>query len=320
MLERDAPGGEGIPATEAAERFATLVTALRLWAPGFVGLRSPGWQRREEGPWQPLPLGSGLPPAGVAPTWVLPTEDVAAFADFFAALGQSVPPAQHVAWALRRFEMGCERMREDEALSDYLLAIRALLDATNDAGAASLPLRVAVLCAEEGARRQLQSRMEAALALERFIMGGAPAARAPAQPRELVAEVEAHARALLRDVLCGYLDSDLKGIADDILLETTPEPLGEIKARDLRKEAPAPAEPELEDETGPEPEVEAEAEAGSEVDAAPEPEGDARPEADTGAEQDTSELEPVAVQRPLEGVTPSSEWGWDDPEDYSAPV
>ena len=42
-------------------------------------------------------------------------------------------------------------------------------------------------------------------------------------------------RALLRDVLCGYLDSDLKSLADDILLETTPEHL-EIAARDLRAE------------------------------------------------------------------------------------
>ena len=30
--------------------------------------------------------------------------------------------------------------------------------------------------------------------------------------------------------------------------------------------------------------------------------------------------EPVAVQRELEGVTQSADWGFDDPEDYSAPV
>ena len=60
-------------------------------------------------------------------------------------------------------------------------------------------------------------------------------------PRELVAEAEGHLRALLRDVLCGYLDADLKGVADDILLEAGPEPFmgaeaHEIEARDLRKE------------------------------------------------------------------------------------
>ena len=46
--------------------------------------------------------------------------------------------------------------------------------------------------------------------------------------------MEGHLRAMLRDVLCGYLDSDLKGVADDILLETNPEPFVEIEARDLR--------------------------------------------------------------------------------------
>ena len=59
-------------------------------------------------------------------------------------------------------------------------------------------------------------------------------------------EAENHLRALLRDVLCGYLDADLKGVADDILLECGSEPfmegdtqeseLQEIEARDLRKE------------------------------------------------------------------------------------
>ena len=43
-------------------------------------------------------------------------------------------------------------------------------------------------------------------------------------PRALVREMEGHLRALLRDVLCGYLEPDLKGLADDILLETAPEP------------------------------------------------------------------------------------------------
>lgn len=288
MLERDAPDGEGISPVEASELFAGVVTALRLWAPGFVSLGGPAWQRRDEGEWQPLPVGRGLLGAGGC-TWVLPNGEVDAFRDFFATLEQSDPP-QTVAWALRRFEMGSERMRDDEALSDYLLAIRALLDATGDAGAASMALRLAALCAEEGAREQLQERMEAAMTLERFVMGGA-AARGPAQPRELATEVETHLRALLRDVVCGYLDTDLKGVADEILLEDEADPAMEIKARDLRREAP----PEPEFELEPEPEVE------------PEP------------DPDTAEMEPVTAEPALEGVTASGEWS-DDPDDYSAPV
>jgi hypothetical protein len=201
--------------------------------------------------------------------------------------------------------MGCERTGEGEALSDYLLSLRALLDATSDSGQASLGLRLAALCAEEGMRHEVQGRLEAALALERFVMGRAVALPPDAgTPRELVAEVESHVRALLRDVLCGYLDADLKAVADDILVDEQkpepetfePEPFAEIDARDLRTEQrferdedPVTFEPELENEP------------------------------------DTAELEPVTVapepvQHRLDGVTESADWGWDDPEDFSAPV
>src|SRR6185436_8270925 len=48
-------------------------------------------------------------------------------------------------------------------------------------------------------------------------------------------------------------------------------------------------------------------------------------------EPDTAEMEPVSVapqpaearepvQHQLDGVTESADWGWDDPEDFSAPV
>ena len=58
-----------------------------------------------------------------------------------------------------------------------------------------------------------------------------------------MAEVEGHLRALLRDVLCGYLEADLKSVADDILIESHGEPLGEIEAHDMREEPePSPSE------------------------------------------------------------------------------
>jgi hypothetical protein len=242
-------------------------------------------------------------------------------------LSEADPP-QAVAWALRRFEMGCERMRDDEALSDHLLAMRALLDAGGYLGPPGLARRIAALCAEDGAREELQGRIEAAIALERFVMVGGGLAPGPAQPRELVAEVETHLRALLRDVLCGYLDADLAAVADDILLESSPDPPGEITARDLRSEEP---EPEPDDEpaaAGPEPGPAGEAE--PVLEAEPKPALEAEPEAALEAEPepaleaqpepDTAELEAVALPSPLEGVTASADWGTDDPEDYSAPV
>jgi hypothetical protein len=107
-------------------------------------------------------------------------------------------------------------------------------------------------------------------------------------------------------------------VADDILLETTAEPHGEITARDLRREPPPGPHPQSEAE----PELDVDAEPELEPDFEPQPEADLepRPEAAPDPEPDTSELEPVAAQPPLEGVTPSTDWSWDEPEDYSAPV
>jgi hypothetical protein len=326
ILERDVPADDPIPTEEAADRLAAVVTAMRQWLPGGVILGAPGWRQTDQGRWQPLPLGSGASPPGGE--WMLSAGDEQAFREFFAAIDGSRPP-ETVAWALERFEMGCERAMEAQALSDYLLALRALLDATTEAGQASLALRLAALCAEEGARRDVQHRLEAALALERFVMGGAIGLRPDAEsPRELVDDAENHLRALLRDVLCGYLDPDLKGVADDILVEAGPEPFmgpeaGEIEARDLRKELRFERAPEPVQEPTPQPYLDF----GPDAEYEPEPDYEPAPdyEAELDAEPDTAELEavtvaPEPVQHELDGVTQSADWGWDDPEDFSAPV
>ena len=321
VLERDAPADQPISATEAADRFGAVLTAMRLWTPGGVTLGAPGWRQTDQARWQPVSIGSGAAPRDSG--WHLPAGEEGAFREFFAAI-DGARPHQSVAWALERFELGCERSMDAQALSDYLLGLRALLDATTAAGEASLAPRLAALCAEETAREDVQQRLEAALALERFVMGGGVGVRFEDEsPRELVEEAENHLRALLRDVLCGYLEADLKGIADDILLEADAEPHMEIEARDLRKEPrferdearehPREAEPYL--DFGPEPEYE------------PEPDHYAAPdyEAELDAEPDTAELEAVSVapqpvQHELDGVTESADLGWDEPEDYSAPV
>ncbi len=335
VLERDAPADQPIPATEAADRFAAVLTALRLWAPGGVTLGAPGWRQADQGRWLPVSIGSGAPTP--ASGWLLAAGEEQAFREFFAAIDGARPP-DTVAWALERFEMGCERAMEAQALSDYLLALRALLDATTAAGQASMAPRLAALCAEEGARGDVQHRLEAALTLERFVMGGATGVRLDDEsPRELVEEAENHLRALLRDVLCGYLDADLKGVADDILLEGGSEPFmegdthesepHEIEARDLRREPRFQRE---EHEHEPEPYLDF----GPEAEYEPDPDYDPAPdyEAELDAEPDTAELEavtvapepvtvaPEPVQHELDGVTHSADWGWDDPEDFSAPV
>ena len=327
VLERDVPADDPIPAEEASERFAEVLSALRLWAPGGVILGSPGWRQLDYARWQPVAIGSAVSSRGSE--CLLRAGDEQAFREFYSAVCAAQPPAS-VAWALDRFEMGCAQATDAEALSDYLLALRALLDATTETGHASFGLRLAALCAEEDARRELQDRVEAAFALERFVMGGPAGVRLDSEsPRELIAEVEDHLRALLRDVLCGYLDADLRAVADDILLESHGEPLGAIEARDLRVEPepddPPPAAPRFEREAEPDPiepdPITFEPELEYEYDENPAPDY----EAGYDAEPDTAEMEPVAIaqepaQHQLDGVTQSADWGWDDPEDFSAPV
>jgi len=338
MLERDVAADQPLSAAEADERFRRLVTALRLWAPGAVTLGTPGWRRVDEGRWSPVPIGGAA--AGRGEGWTLAVGEERSLREFVEAIDDALPAGAAasgratgvLAWALARFEMGCERGRDAEALSDYLLALRALLDATSDAGEASLALRVAALCAEEGQRRAVQRWVEAAIRLERFVMGGRGGVPAES-PRQLVAMVEGHVRALLRDVLCGYLDEDLKGVADEILLDTRPETFAEIEARDLRKErvereAPAASEPEP-DTSELEP-VSSRPDGSPPGPSEPEPAAarheEAVPQGALEPERPIREPPPPAhepappVREPLDGVTQSADWGWGEPEDYSAPV
>lgn len=220
-LTRDVSPDAEPPLNEARERFRRLVTGLRLWKSGGVALSAIGWRRSGEGVWQPFEIE----PTGVtrgAP-WVLAEGEDADLREFLLAVDRGRPVGS-VAWALSRFEMGCGRRRESEALSDYLLGLRALLERGADLAGGGLALRVAVLCAEEGERRGVQRHVELAQALERFVMGDSPDddymdAIGSDSPRTLVDEVERHLRALLRDVLCGYLDPDLRSLSDELLLE-----------------------------------------------------------------------------------------------------
>ncbi len=284
LLEADVELNNGPPVGEARARFRELVGGLRLFKAGAVTLGEVGYRQAGVGRWGPLPMGGTGAASGEQ--WFLEAGEEHELAEFLRAI-RGAALSGPVAWALGRFQMGRSRALELDGLSDYLLGLRALLDATSDTGRASLALRLAALCAEEGQRRSVQRRVELAFALERFLMGGGREAEMAGvlgaeTPLDLVDEIEGHLRALLRDVLCGYLDGDLKAVADDILLETA-EPMGAIRARDLREPVDRPTEE-------------------FEVVVEPEPEPTA------------------AMTAAPEGVTPSADWFDDDPDSYSAPV
>jgi hypothetical protein len=310
VLERDIRTDMPLPVTEARIRFRRLVTALRLFKAGAVALGPLAWARAEVGAWQPVSLGSAGHLRGEA--WALGSEEEEDLRELLDLLARSRHGGT-VAWALSRFEMGCERAVDTEALSDYLLALRALLDGSDDAGRASLSLRLAALCAEESDRRALQRRVELAFALERFVIGGGSGDAyvetiGSESPRDLVLEVEDNLRALLRDVLCGYLEPGLKSVADDILLRSA-EPF-EIEARDMRRRFHR--QPEPEPELVPEPEPRPATGDGRRATGEPQP----TPEAERPAEPAPQPEEDLSA-----GVTPSADWEFDeDPESYSAPV
>jgi hypothetical protein len=129
--------------------------------------------------------------------------------------------AGEVAWALSRFEMGCERVVPFEALTDYLLALRAMLEPEGP-GSGRLAQRLSMICAAPEQRAGLAERTAHAISLERAVIAGL--APADTGVDALVDEMADHLRAILRDVLCGHLDGDVRAVADDLLGEAADSP------------------------------------------------------------------------------------------------
>jgi hypothetical protein len=202
------------PVSTARARFRRTLTALRLFEPGGYALGPVAWTRIDAGAWRPVALGgSGRPRL----PWRVATEDEDELRAFCNLVARRAPRTGEVAWALGRFEMGCERLGPFEALTDYLLALRALLEPEGPSSG-RLAGRLAAICARPEHRAAAAERVAHAISLERAVIGGL----APAQPGvdALVEELSGQLRALLRDVLCGHLDSDLCAVADQLLAQT----------------------------------------------------------------------------------------------------
>jgi hypothetical protein len=205
--------GAPAPLDEATARFRRLLTALRLYDPIRVALGPVAWERTGAGPWTIGDLGSGGRARGVLEIPAAAEDELRAFCNLIA---RRTPRAGELAWALRRYELGCERPSAYEALTDHLLALRALLEPEGPQSG-RLAGRVAALCAVEEQRLEVTARVAHAASMERAIVAGL--APADGGVEALLAEVTGHLRALLRDVLCGHLDSDLRAVADQLLAQ-----------------------------------------------------------------------------------------------------
>ncbi len=189
-----------------------LLGSLRLFGDGRVELGELVWVRIDDGRWRPLALADAAQPQGMLVVTPDQEDELRAFCNL---VSRRTPTANAVAWALNRFQMGCGREHELEGLSDYLSALRALLEPDGSPRGA-LAGRLAALCAVPSERAQLADLVTRALALERDVVEGN--ATAHGTSTKLVRTVADHLRALLRDVICGHLDYDLATLADELLV------------------------------------------------------------------------------------------------------
>jgi len=201
------------PLATARVRFRRALTALRLFERGGYALGPLAWLRADAGVWRPFALGSSGRPRGVT---LIPAAEEDELRAFCSLIARRTPAGGELAWALARFEMGRERFAPFEALTDYLLALRALLEPEGPASG-RMAQRLAVLCAKPANRAALAERTAQAISLEHTVISGLTSAEPGADA--LVGELAEHLRALLRDVLCGHLDADLREVADYLLAE-----------------------------------------------------------------------------------------------------
>ncbi len=206
--EPDDPA-EGLRAGRAVLK--DLLTSLRLFGDGRVTLGALAWARVGSGTWTPLALGAGGRPHGMLVVTEGHEDELRAFCNL---VSRRAPHDNDLAWALRRFELACERETSYEGLTDNLLALRALLEPEGPASG-RLAGRLAALCATAEQRGELTERIVRAVALERSLIAGTAAKNAASQ--SLAEDVANHLRSLLRDVICGHLDPDLAVIADELL-------------------------------------------------------------------------------------------------------
>jgi hypothetical protein len=227
------------PVAQARARFRRVLTALRLFEPGGYALGPTAWTRPDIGAWRPFALPfSGRP--RLQTTITARQEDE--LRGFFNLIARRIPAGGSLSWALARFEMGAERLGPFEALTDYLLAARALLEPEGPASGRVAP-RLAAICANPAERPAMRERLAQAVVLERSVMLD----EGPLAPGSdaLVLEFSEQVRALLRDLVCGHLDTDVCALADELLAEPAPcEPAPDGLEQDTEafEYAPASAE------------------------------------------------------------------------------
>ena len=213
MLALDSAAGDDRALEDAGRRLRRLQTALRLWDDAEPSLGPTAWARTGGSAWSAVPLATGM--RRDAGDCLLASDEEDPLRAFCSLVTRRTPRGGELAWALRRFELGCERASAVEALTDWLLAGRALLADQASQGYDGMAERLAVICATPDERSALEIRIDEAIRLERAAIAGR--IRTDPMVEDLIADLGGNLRAVLRDVLCGHLDPQLRRVADEML-------------------------------------------------------------------------------------------------------
>jgi hypothetical protein len=200
-------------AEAALDQLRELISVMRMFKSGGLGLGPYAFAPTGEGCWRRLATGAAATrPGGYRLSEAEAVELVRLAED----LEARPDPDSALTWAVNRFEMGCVRESALEGLSDYLLALRAVLEGHGPVGA-SLPMRAAALIADGSLDRiEARERVEQALELERALMNG----RSLDGAIQLAGWAEEGVRRLLLQAALGELGSDLSATADETLIAT----------------------------------------------------------------------------------------------------
>ncbi|HEU4392360.1 MAG TPA: hypothetical protein VFR04_01855 [Solirubrobacterales bacterium] len=231
VAEQDADHG----AEAALGQLRELISVMRLFKGGGIGLGPYAFAPTGEGCWRRIATGA---PATRAGGYRLGEEEANELVVLASTLEALPDPDSALTWAVGRFEMGCERESALDGLSDHLLALRAVLEGHGPVGA-SLPMRAAALISDDSLDRiEARERVEDTLELERELMNG----RTLADAVQLAAWAEEGVRRLLLQAALGELGNDLSATADETLVATGLE-AGDAEIAVAAEEAEVAAEP-----------------------------------------------------------------------------
>jgi hypothetical protein len=235
-------------AEAALHQLRELISVMRLFKGGGIGLGPYAFAPTGEGCWRRIATGA---PATRAGGYRLSEEESRELVTLASTLEARPDPDGALTWAVGRFEMGLERESALDGLSDHLLALRAVLEGHGPVGA-SLPMRAAALISDESLDRiESREKVEDTLQLERALMNG----RSLPNAIQLAGWAEDGVRRLLLQAALGELGTDLSATADETLIATGLEAGDAEIAVTAEPEAEIPAEPPLEFDAAPAPEI-----------------------------------------------------------------